>query len=255
MLFPVLVRSFVDVSRAPSVLALPVILPILEFALILVGLGLEAAVSLKLAVEEVAIEYVARVEDDLSLAVLEVVDETALVNVESAFLQPSLALILLVLELSLVDFALVSGNVLSVDELVVFEMAPVNGAVLGEDSLSKGVIVEPFSVVGGAIAPGVLAAAVLLIFRKVALVSFVIGIGDSDFSVGDGLYFGEILFLFGREVEGFVAGIGETDVLAVALGGGLSAGLQLLESVALFAERIIPHLQKQLISAQVTTNH
>ena len=116
---------------------------VLELSLVLVRFGLEAPVSLKFSMEEVTIEFVSRIENDLALAMLQVIYKAALVDVQASLLKPSLALVFLVLELSLVGLVLVSRSVLPPDQFVVFKISPIDIALLRKYSLSEGVVVEP----------------------------------------------------------------------------------------------------------------
>ena len=93
--------------------------------------------------EEVAVEFVSGIENDLALAMLQVIYKAALVDVQTSLLKSSLSLVFLVLELSLVGLILVSRSVLSPDQFVVFKVSLIDSALLRKYSLSEGVVVEP----------------------------------------------------------------------------------------------------------------
>ena len=65
--------------------------------------------------EEVTTELIARIECDCALAVFQVVNEAAFVDILSFLFQSSLTLVLLIPKLSLVDLSLVSRSVSSSD--------------------------------------------------------------------------------------------------------------------------------------------
>lgn len=124
--------------------------------------------------EKIAIEFIASLKDDFALSVFQVIDKTTFVDIHAALLQPAIALIFLTFELSIVDLILVWRGVMPSDELVVFEVSLVGGAILGECSLSKGMIFLPIAFIRGSVAPTELPVTMLLAVGELPFVSLII---------------------------------------------------------------------------------
>lgn len=175
------------------------VLSIFKLSLVLVRFGLEAPVSLKFSMEEVAVEFVSGIENDLALAMLQVIYKAALVDVQTSLLKSSLSLVFLALELSLVGLILVSRSVLPPDQFVVFKVSLIDSALLRKYSFSEGVVVEPGALISRSIIPRELAVAVLFIIGKLPLVKFVIIVLYPHLPIGELFYFGKAVVLLWGE--------------------------------------------------------
>lgn len=229
-----LVAALVDAARAPGVLALAVVLAVAEVALVGVRVGLEDAVALELAVEELALKLVAVLEADLAVAVLEVVVELPLVDVLAGLLQAALPLEAVVAELALVDLPAVGRDELALLQLVVAEDTGVGGLVLLEDPQPAGLVVLPGALVEPALRPLHASLPVLGRPRHLPDVHLASFIPDPEPVVGEGLDVG----VDGRDV----CGLGDVDGEGRAGGcrEGVVIGL-LGEGLALLAELGVAH--------------
>ena len=124
--------------------------------------------------EKIAVEFVAGVEDYPALAVFQVIDEAALVDVQSSLFQPSLSFVFLIFELALICLVLVGRSELSPDQFIILKISFIDCALLRKHSLSEGMITEPRSLMGRSIVPGELALTVLFIIFELSLVNIVI---------------------------------------------------------------------------------
>jgi hypothetical protein len=130
-----------------------VVLAVLELTLIGVRGGFEGAVTVELAVEELALELVTVVEDDYSLPVLEVVVELPLVYVLSQLLQLALPLEAMITKLALVHLPPVGRHVLPRQQLAVLKNSRVARSVLLIRALTTRPVVFPSTFVGAALRP------------------------------------------------------------------------------------------------------
>lgn len=231
------------------------VLSIFKLSLVLVRFGLEAPVSLKFSMEEVAVEFVSGIENDLALAMLQVIYKAALVDVQTSLLKSSLSLVFLALELSLVGLILVSRSVLPPDQFVVFKVSLIDSALLRKYSFSEGVVVEPWALISRSIIPRELAVAVLFIIGKLPLVKFVIIVLYPHLPIGELLYFGEAVVLLWGEGQWFFSGSGQTDEFSIALGGRLFWEVLLLEGIAFFAHWVAAHLNNNKLYRKLTKKH
>lgn len=129
------------------------IFSIAEISFIGVGVGLEDSVSLELAVQELALEFVAVLEADLAVAVLEVVMELSLIDVLANLLQPTLSLEAVISKLSLVDLLAIGRDELTLLKFIVLENPRVGGLILLEDSQPTCLIILPSSFIKSSLWP------------------------------------------------------------------------------------------------------
>lgn len=229
-----LVAALVDAARAPGVLALAVVLAVAEVALVGVGVGLEDAVALELAVEELALELVAVFEADLAVAVLEVVVELPLVDVLAHLLQPPLPFEAVVAELALVDLLAVGRDELALLQLVVLENAGVGRLVLLEHSQPARLIVLPGALVKPSLRPLHPALPVLRRAQHLSHVHLARLVPDPELVVGERLNVG----VYGRGL----ACLGDVDGEGRPRGGGERVVIGFLgEGLAFLAELGVSH--------------